>query len=205
MLSKEILQAHYEEYASLSDVWVRNMMDTKRSIVHQVLQMTSYSKSKTTKVAVLGASDKRYIAIHQQVFQEQLQGAVTVHTLDIDTEHLGGASSTVVEHDITKQFPQKPYDIIFSHELMKFLTEDEQLATLKRSHDAIKIGGLAMHVMHEPSILGTSELRNWQNRVDPDMLKSQLQSVDIRPSLLKFRSESVVDWLQQTTVLTIRK
>ena len=205
-LPKETLAAHYAEYASQSDEWVNNMEKTKRSIVEQVLRVANFKAGgEPVKVVVLGASDKRYIPIHQRVFRDAVKQAISMKTFDVDTEHLGGESLSEVTHDVTHPFPDAPYAIVFSHELMKFLTSEEQLATIKQSYTALDEKGLAMHILHEPSIKGTSELRDWQHRVNPDELIKQLQEAGIPATKIVFDSESDVDWLRETTVIVLDK
>lgn len=206
MLSKEILKAHYAEYASQPDEWVENMEATKRSIVEQVLELMKFEDSSDSlKVVVLGASDKRYIPIHQRVFENATHRSIQMSTLDADADHLGGESDAVILHDVTNPFPDAPYNIVFSHELMKFLTPEEQLQTIINSYQALAQGGLAMHILHEPSIKGTSELRAWQHRVNPDDLIEQLKAKNIPATKLVFNSESDVAWLRETTVIAIKK
>lgn len=205
-LSKETLASHYAEYASQPDEWVNNMERTKRSIVEQVLSATNFEAGgESVKVVVLGASDKRYIPIHQRVFRGAVKHAIDMKTFDIDTEHLGGESITEVTHDVTQPFPDAPYAIVFSHELMKFLTPEEQLATIKQSYQALDKNGLAMHILHEPSIKGTSELRDWQHRVNPDELIKELEEAGVPASKVVFDSESDVAWLRETTVIVLQK
>ncbi len=206
MLSRETLLNHYAEYASQPDEWVSNMEKTKRSIVAHVLHVVHFApQQEPLRVVVLGASDKRYIPIHERVFRAATGRAIAMKTFDIDTAHLGGESAAVVSHDVTQSFPDAPYDIIFSHELMKFLTPDEQFRAIKNSYDALASGGVAMHIVHEPSIKGAAELRVWQNRVDPDVLIEKLASADIHAAELVFASESDVAWLRETTVIVVRK
>lgn len=206
MIPKEILQAHYKEYASQPDKWVSNMEITKKSIVKYIIEaMTFKPKTESVKVVVLGASDKRYIPIHKRIFEEILKKDIQMNTFDVDVVHLGGKSKSVVEHDVTKTFPNAPYDIIFSHELMKFLTPEEQIQVMKNSYHALSNNGLAMHIMHVPSIKGTTELRTWQYRVNPDSLLKQLKKEDIPATKLIFDSESDVEWLRETTVIVIQK
>lgn len=154
-------------------------------------------------VAVLGASDRRYIPIHERIFSAILQKEIILHTLDIETEHLSGKSG-VIQHDVTTPFPHR-YSIIFSHELMKFLSPEEQLLTILNSCQALTSPGLAMHIIHEPSIKGTPELRAWQYRVDPDDLIVKLKNKGIPAEKLYFESGSTIDWLKDTTVLVIKK
>ncbi len=205
MIPKAILQAHYREYASQPDAWVSNMAITKESIVRYVLAATEYQPPiEPVRIAVLGASDKRYLPIHEQIFRHLLQRDVHVTTLDIDIEHLARQQGTV-EHDVTQSFPMSPYNVVFSHELMKFLTAEEQLQAMKNSYAALADNGLAMHIMHAPSIKGTAELKAWQYRVNPDALLERLHEEKIPARKLVFESKSAVDWLRETTVITIRK
>ncbi len=181
------------------------MAVTKRSIVAHVLSETSFVLQHVpVRVVVLGASDKRYIAIHKKIFQDLLGREVDIKTLDLDTHHLDGAEG-VIGHDVTKPFPEAPYDLVFSHELMKFLSADEQKRVVQNSYDALGEGGIAMHIMHEPSINGTKELREWQYRVNPDQLLEGAVARKIDAKKIIFQSESSVDWLRETTVLILKK
>lgn len=210
MLPDQILQAHYKDYAGQSDEWVSNMEITKCSIVRQVVKAINFkptlnSVNSIVNVVVLGASDKRYIPIHKRVFETVLKTNIQMTTFDVETAHLGGKTQSIVKHDVNKPFPNKLYDIIFSHELMKFLTPEEQIQVMKNSYHALSNKGFAMHIMHVPSIKGTSELRSWQYRVSPDSLLAQLQKENIPVTKLVFNSESSVDWLRETTVIVIKK
>lgn len=206
MISKEILEAHYIEYASQPDAWVNNMEITKRSIVEHVLKAMQFVPLEdSAKVLVLGASDKRYIPIHKRIFTNVLGQQIQMVTFDIDTKHIGSESNEVILHDVTKPFPDTPYTIVFSHELMKFLTPEEQLQTIQNSYHALSEGGLAMHILHEPSIKGTPELRSWQHRVNPDTLIDRLKEKYMPAIKLVFDSESDVAWLRETTVIVLKK
>lgn len=205
MIPLGILQQHYLEYAAQSDDWVENMVVTKKSIVAYVIKASNFNtNAKPIRIAVLGASDPRYIKIHERLFEEILRKKIELITLDLDVVHLGGKSKSVIQCDVTKKFPAS-FDVIFSHELMKFLTQNEQLATLMNSFNALNSNGISMHIVHEPSIKGTSELRAWQNRVNPDKLISELKKEGVNAIKLVFNSESNVKWLKETTVILIKK
>jgi len=210
MIPKRILEAHYAEYAAQPDAWVKNMEVTKRSIVEQVFRSVPFNGGEGTngaelvRVAVLGASDRRYLPIHERIFAGLLEQPVQVSTLDIDRTHLAGYER-VIEHDVTQPFPNQPYDIIFSHELAKFLSPEEQVMMMRNAYAALGDDGMAMHIVHEPSIKGTSELRDWQYRVNPDHLLEQLLAEMIKGRKLSFDSTSHIDWLRKTTVLVTQK
>ncbi|MFZ2886464.1 MAG: class I SAM-dependent methyltransferase [Minisyncoccia bacterium] len=205
MIEKQQLQKHYADYATRSDDRVRDRERAKRSIVTHVLKNVPVTvKTRPIKVVVLGASDKRYIPVHAQIFTDILGENTVVSTLDVDAEHLGSGAD-VVQHDVTKPFPHTPYGVVFSHELMKFLTNEEQLQVLENSYDALEPGGVAMHIMHEASIKGTDKLESWQTKVDPDELVKKLDERDILAKKLVFDSETAIDWMRETTVIATHK
>jgi hypothetical protein len=88
---------------------------------------------------------------------------------------------------------------------MKFLDSEEQFVTLVNSSEALTEGGIAMHIVHDPSVLGTKELKPWQWRVDPEKLVKKLGDKGIGTQILKFKSESNVDWLQNTIAIVLTK
>ncbi len=206
MIPRKILRAHYREYAKQPNEWVENMEATKKSIVRRVLSAMRFQPlGKHVKIAVLGASDKRYIPIHRRIFTRHFPGrTVRMATLDIDKLHLAGQHG-VIEHNVTRPLPEPSHDVIFSHELMKFLTPQEQLLALKQAYAALSNGGLAMHIIHSPSIKGTTELKDWQFRVDPDALIKQLKTTGIKAKKMEFESKSKVPWLRETTVIVTLK
>ena len=204
MLSKEILKAHYREYSNQKNSWVENMAKTKLSILKQVFREIFFEPKGPVNIAVLGASDKRYIVIHERIFRELFGKDISLVTFDIDTDHLGKLPGTIL-HDVTLPFPYGPYDVVFSHALMKFLTHDEQLKVIKNSFNALKDNGVSMHIMHSPELTGTKELRVWQQRVDLDLILQKLRENTIKVKILQFKSESLVDWLRDTTVLIAQK
>jgi len=206
MLPLKILKNHYAEYASRSDELIKDRERAKQSIVKHVINETGFKANKNqVKVAILGASDKRYIAVHKKIFTKLLGKPIKMTTLDVDTEHLGGESDTIITHDATKPFPNIPYDIVFSHELMKFLSPDEQLIVIKNSYQALEKDGIAMHILHEPSIKGTSQLREWQYRINPDKLIRQLDSEGISTNKLIFNSDTDIEWAKKTTIILTNK
>jgi len=205
MINKETLEVHYTEYAERPDEWVEDREGAKKSIVNHVLKETQFeSTDNPTRVVVLGASDKRYVSVHRKIFEEAIQGKVEMITFDIDTKHLEGEEG-IVEHDVTNPFPNPPYTVVFSHELMKFLTPEQQLQVIKNSHDALSETGLAMHILHSPSIEGTKKMKEWQNRVNPDELIKELEKDNILVEKIVFDSDTNTDWLKKTTALAIRK
>ncbi len=205
MLPKDILKAHYAEYGSQPDSWIENMESTKKSILQYIFETSRFQTAKSElKVVVLGTSDKRYIPMYQKILSELFNQKIEFTLLDIDTEHLAGAEG-VIQHDVTQPLPNGPYDVVISHALLKFLTDAEQLATIKNSFSALNDKGIAMHIVHPPELEGTAELRDWQFRVRLDKLAEELDQAGIAPQIMRFESDSSVDWLRDTTALVLRK
>jgi hypothetical protein len=205
MIDRMNLLAHFKQYASCSDEYVADMARIKREIVQHVLEEMNFSlKKDKVRIAVLGASDKRYIKVHQGIFEAVFPGSkVEVNTFDIDTEHLGGELG-IVEHDLNEPFPNPPYDVIFSHELMKFLTSESQIRVIENAYRALSTTGIGFHIVHEPAIKGTDRLMHWQFRVAPDSLVTQLRETGISVQKLEFMTKTVLAHMQETTVLVIK-
>lgn len=201
----EILQQHYQEYAGRPDEHVAKRAAIKLHLVQTVLEASGFKpEADPVKVAVLGASDKRYIPIHRRIFEEVVGKRVDMTTFDLEIEHLARQEG-IIEHDITKPFPNTPYDLVFSHELMKFLDQYEQICAIYNAFNALRNGGLAMHIIHAPAIFGTADLRSWQYRVDPSQLAEVLQRTNMPTGLNSFDDPESISWFTLTKVITIQK
>jgi len=84
-----------------------------------------------------------------------LKRNVEVTTFDITIDHLAGEPN-VFQHDCTLPLPNPPYDITFAHVLLKFIETEKQLDLLKNSFDALKSGGVAIHVFDEEEVKATN-------------------------------------------------
>ncbi|MAF35757.1 hypothetical protein CL622_01410 [archaeon] len=174
MISSEILAKHYREYASRPQDWVDLRAHIKKQIVQDVFEQTGFSPTgNPVKIAVLGASDKRYIAVHHTIFTEAVQKDVAMITFDLDEAHLAGAHG-IVEHDVTSPFPETGFELIFSHALMKFILPQEQAVVLKNAYNALAPGGLAMHILHFAELKGGTILKDWQYRADVEKIVAAL-------------------------------
>ncbi len=173
MIPSKILEDYFEEYASRPMDWVDKRERVKRHIVHNILEITRFTPtSNPVKIVVLGASDKRYIEIHRNIFREVIKMDPEMTTFDIDTHHLAGEEG-IVQHDVTKPFPSS-FDIVFSHSLLKFIEPERQVAVLRNSHNSLKTNGLAMHILH-----CVDTPRRWQYKVDADKMVSKLAEENI--------------------------
>lgn len=204
MITKEILKQHYKEYSERLIEHVEKRASIKKFIVGFVLNKVQFASISTpVKIVVLGASDKRYIPIHKKIFEEIIKRKISIFTFDIDEKHLSGEDG-VVKHDVTKTFPDS-FDIIFSHELMKFLEEKEQIQVLKNSYESLNKKGLAIHIIHSPSLFGTTELKHWQYRVNPTQLVEELKKSGIPIEIISFDDNKSKEWFGETKVIVTKK
>ncbi len=189
MISSKILEDYFEEYATRPIEWVIEREKVKRHVVQKILEITGFvPTSNPVKVAVLGASDKRYIGIHRDIFREAIQKDLEMTTFDIDTQHLTGEDG-IIEQDVTRPFPSS-FDIVFSHSLLKFIEPEKQVTVLRNSHNALKTNGLAMHIMH-----CADKPREWQHKVDTDKMISKLVEENISCKKIKLDIDNGTDVL----------
>lgn len=122
-----------------------------RAKQHELIQVMegldkTFAKEVVT-IAVLGCADRRQVNGHIMVFEEVLQKYVAITTFDITTEHLEGESN-VITHDCRNPLPGGPYDITYSHLLLKFMPPEDQWKVVVNSYDALLPGGLALHIVN---------------------------------------------------------
>lgn len=141
------LSKYHQKYANHSDAEVENRANEKRQELALIFEQVQLKTSdEVVHVAVLGCGDKRFIKHHKEIFESFVKKPVEVTTFDITIEHLLGEEN-VVEHDCTLPLPGDPYDITFAHVLLKFIETGKQWDLIKNSYDALKPGGIAIHVM----------------------------------------------------------
>lgn len=176
---RKILKKYFKEYANRPQSWVDERERVKKYIVQRIFEITEFMPvSGRVKIAVLGASDKRYIEVHRKIFREALQKNVQVTTFDTDTQHLAGERG-IIYHDVATPFPSSQFNLVFSHSLLKFLNPEKQSLVIRNSYNALAKGGIAMHILHLPEIKGTKKLRKWQYRVYTNTLIAKLRKENI--------------------------
>lgn len=159
------LSEYHQQQAAETFGKMLDKVKEKDAELEAVLRAVPISVDGLARVAVLGCGDKRYIPYHQRLFEDHLGTEVDMTTFDITTEHLSGTPG-VVQHDCTLPLPGTPYDLTFAHVLLKFISVDKQLAVLKNSYDALRPGGIAIHIIDE------KEMKT--NEVPLSLLKEQL-------------------------------
>ena len=170
------LSEYHKKYIHKPDGEIAQRVNAKKQELARIFQKVPLKwKQGPLKLAVLGCGDKRFVAQHKKIFRQVLKRAVEVTTFDITVDHLAGESN-VFQHDCTLPLPHAPYDITYGHVLLKFIKTEKQFAVLKNSFDALKVGGLAIHVLNTEDYETTSQklpdglwsvpLKRWEKKSD---------------------------------------
>lgn len=99
--------------------------------------------------------------------------------MDISVEHLSGEEG-VIEHDCTLPLPNSPFDITFAHVVLRFVETEKQWDLIKNSVDALKSGGIAIHVLDKEDYeTKESKLSNGLFSVPIDKWKTKLDKLGL--------------------------
>lgn len=143
------LSEYHQRYAAMPDEEIAAFVTAKKVEFAAILEAATVVVGKSPiMIAVLGCPDKRMIPLHKKMFEEVLLKDIKMTTYDISVRHLEGVSG-VMEHDVTEPLPGGPYDFILEHVLLRFIEEDQQWYAIFNSYDALKPGGLAIHILDE--------------------------------------------------------
>jgi hypothetical protein len=146
------LSSYHQQYAQTSDEEIERKIWEKEQELTMVFGQVSFQQSSNiVRVAVLGCGDKRFVKAHKLLFERFVQRLVALTTFDITIDHLVGEEN-IVAHDCTLPLPSAPYDICFSHVLLKFIAREKQWDVLKNSYDALAEGGLAIHILNREEL-----------------------------------------------------
>lgn len=150
------LSPYHRKYAGYPDEEIRKRAEEKQSELEEIFAVAPLrTEGDLVRLAVMGSGDRRFVSHHERIFSELLRKQVEVTTFDITTEHLEG-EDRIFSHDCTKPLPGGPYDITYAHVLLKFIRTFRQWDVLTYSYEALKPGGLAIHVF-DSSDYGTEE------------------------------------------------
>jgi hypothetical protein len=175
------LSKYHQKYVGLTEESILFGLRAKEIELTQVLEKIKYQPSQgVLKIAVLGCADKRFVKGHKILFQKLLGCEVNVITFDITIDHLKNEEN-IVQHDCTLPLPNKPFDLIFSHILLKFISPEKQWAVLENSFLALNPGGVALHFMDVGGkTLATSMIAGGVYQIDLENLKFKLQEKNIK-------------------------
>ncbi len=137
---------HQEKMARTKERSEQVLQGKKKELKH-VFDVLRYDNTNDRiKVAVLGCADPRHIEGHKRIFRELLEKDVEIVTFDITTDHLSKREE-VIKHDVSNALPYGPFDIIFSHVLLKFVEPKRKMLVIKETFSALNIDGLGIHVI----------------------------------------------------------
>jgi hypothetical protein len=152
------LSTYHQKHADRPEEQVLLRLQAKKNELIDIFAALNWKPQEfPVRVAVLGCASKQLCVGHVSVFTEAVGGSVDITTFDITTEHLLGAEN-VVQHDCTQPLPGGPYDITYGHVLLKFMPQGEQWQVLQNSYDALRSGGLALHIMDKDGKVRPTEM-----------------------------------------------
>ncbi|MFH1047951.1 MAG: hypothetical protein V1738_06655 [Patescibacteria group bacterium] len=141
------LSDYHKKYAALPDEEIRKRISYKKEELAVLLnEIKLATAGETVDVAVIGCSDRRMVKLHQEIFFDFTARRVNLTTFDITIDHLAGESN-VIQHDCVEPLPSGPYDITYGHVVLRFVHRDHQWDVIKNTVNALKPGGLAIHVL----------------------------------------------------------
>lgn len=175
------LSEYHQKYAAKPDEEIARRAKVKEEELRRIFNAAPLGSSATpVRLGVMGCGEKRFIQHHRNIFQTLLGRPVEVTTFDIAIEHLAG-EERVFQHDVTQPLPDAPYDVTYVHVLLKFTPTDKQLDVLLNSYNALRDGGVAIHVFDAEEVAATSPtlpdglysvpLERWEKELDARGIK----------------------------------
>jgi len=164
------LSIYHKEYSGYTDEEIEKRADAKKQELVAIFQEVPFdSDSDLVRVAVLGCGDKRFVKLHKEIFKSFIEKPIDIITFDITIEHLGGEEN-VVQHGCTLPLPNGPFDITYAHVLLKFIETEKQWQIIKNSYEALKHGGLAIHILDKEDY-ETVPLEEYKRKIDEENIK----------------------------------
>jgi hypothetical protein len=181
---------YHKKHMSRSDEETERRVFVKELELKRILEETGFQpQTEPVKVAVLGCADKRFVAVHKQIFGKLFNKPVEQTTFDITIEHLEGAEN-VAQHDITTPIPNPPYDITFGHVVLKFIESKKQYQVIRNAYDALRSPGLGIFVYDLEDITTKTPLQaDGYYSVPLEQYKAQLDREGIKYRDLKWKFE----------------
>lgn len=142
-----ILSSYHQKYSNYSEEEIQKRVHEKEIELKNIFERVSLeTDSEIVKLAVMGSGDKRFVKYHKVIFEKFVNKIVEVTTFDITVEHLAGEEN-IIKHDCTLPLPLTFFDIAYAHVLLKFIEIDKQWDVIFNSYNALKEGGVAIHVL----------------------------------------------------------
>lgn len=141
------LSDYHRKYSDLPDEEIARRAAEKKSELESIFRQARPTLAAgPARIAILGCGDKRLIAHHKEIFERLLDRPVQMTTFDIAADHLAGGQD-VVRHDCTLPLPNRPYDVTYAHVVLKFIETEQQWNLIENSIDALRPGGMSIHVL----------------------------------------------------------
>ena len=172
---KMTLNTYHQSYALISDTEIEKRSQTKEAELAIMFSRINPLLTKIPiKIAVLGCADARMVKRNQMMFERLFKHEVEIFTLDIKIEHLKGEQN-IIEHDCLLPIPNGPYDVCYSHVLLKFIVPEKQFDVILNSYQVLTDGGMAIHVLdgNDYEIMGENEKEGFYS-VDLAFLENEL-------------------------------
>ena len=147
-----LLSNYHQKYSNQTDEEMQKRINAKEEELEVIFnKIKPNTDSNILDIAILGCGERRFINGHKNIFEKTLNKDVNIFTFDITVDHLLGEKN-IFQHDCTLPIPNSPYDITYAHVLLKFIETNKQFNLLLNSYNALKTGGLAIHVFDNEEI-----------------------------------------------------
>lgn len=175
------LSQYHQKYSNYSDEEMQKRADEKEEELKAIFEKVSLqTDSEIVRLGVIGSGDKRFVKQHKRIFEKFVKKPVEVTTFDITVEHLAGEEN-IIQHNCTLPLPNTPYDITYAHVLLKFIETDKQWDLIINSYNALKDGGIAIHVLDKSDYTTSEKLQaDGYFSVSLDAYKIKLQEAGIK-------------------------
>jgi hypothetical protein len=147
------LSPYHQRYAAEPDAQIAARLEAKDKELATVFATAGKppDRFEPARVAVLGCGERRLVLGHRRLFEQHLGRPVKLMTFDITLEHLEGEEDVAL-HDVTQPLPNPPYDITYSHVVMKFIETEKQWEVIRNSFNPLVPGGMAIHFIGNEEI-----------------------------------------------------
>lgn len=170
------LSPYHQQYINQPDTEIQNRVNEKKQELSAIfIQVQLHTSDDLVRVGVLGCGDKRFIKNHKEIFESLIKKSVEIITFDITIDHLVGEAN-IIQYDCTLPLPNGPFDITYAHVLLRFIETEKQWDVIINSVDALKRGGLAIHLLDNedyetkepklPNGLFSVPLDKWKTKLD---------------------------------------
>jgi hypothetical protein len=200
------LSDYHQKYAAKPDEEITRRARVKEEELRRIFNVAPLASTATpVRVGVMGCGERRFIQHHRNIFQMLFSRPVEVTTFDIEVEHLAG-EDRVFQHDVTEPLPDAPYDVTYAHVLLKFIPTDKQLDVLLNSYNALRDGGVAIHVFDAEEVVATTpKLPDGLYAVPLKQLEKELDDRGIKQASVSWKMTGILPMPLEGSALMLTK